>query len=109
MAELVTTENARVPVRSLTPFRLAICLTVLLLAGVTILIVAETVRRRASARAAIFTAALAATDISLLLTSTFDWGPVVIQNFLLAAALYCILCRGKTVPGLSLAAFALGL
>lgn len=87
----------------------AVRLPMLLLAGITILILAETLRRRASVRAGIFTAALAATDVSFLLASTFDWGPVVIQNFLLAVALHCILCRRQRVAGLSSAAFALGL
>ena len=91
------------------PGAYAVRLPMLLLAGMTILILAETVRRRASVRAAIFTAVVAATDIGFLLTSTFDWGPVVIQNFLLAVALYYILARRQTVGGVSLAAFALGL
>lgn len=91
------------------PGAYAVRLPMLLLAALTILILAETIRRRASVRVAIFTAALTATDISFLFTSTFDWGPVVVQNFLLAAALYCILLRRKTLPGISLAAFVLGL
>src|SRR4051812_4395697 len=84
-------------------------LPVLILATFTVFLVAETVRRRGSRQAAIFTGALLATDINFLLGSTFDWGPVVIQNFLLSLALYLILVRRKTIFGFPLAAFALGL
>ncbi|MFL6447488.1 MAG: hypothetical protein ACJ746_07335 [Bryobacteraceae bacterium] len=84
-------------------------LPVLVVASLTVFLVAETVRRRSSVRAAVFTGALLATDISFLLCSTFDCGPVVIQNFLLSAALYLILVHRETIFGLPLAAFALGL
>jgi hypothetical protein len=84
-------------------------LPTLVLASLTVVLVGETVRRRGSSRAALFTVALLATDISFLLCSTFDWGPVVIQNFLLASSLYLILVRRATAFGLPLAAFALGL
>src|SRR3954451_6365642 len=50
---------------------------VLFLASLTVLLVAETVRKRGSSRAGVFTGALLATDITFLLCSTFDWGPVV--------------------------------
>jgi hypothetical protein len=82
---------------------------VVLLATLTVFVVAETVRWRASSRAAIFTGALLATDVSFLLCSTFDWGPVVLQNVLLSFSLYLALVRRATVVGISLAAFSLGL
>jgi uncharacterized membrane-anchored protein YitT (DUF2179 family) len=43
------------------------------------------------------------------LCSTFDWGPVVIQNFLLAVALYLLLVQRATVFGVLVTGFALGL
>lgn len=82
---------------------------VLILATLTILLVSETIRQRATARAAVFTGALLATDITFLLCSTFDWGPVVIQNFLLSAALYLLLVQRAKIFGYPLAAFTLGL
>ncbi len=87
----------------------AIRLPMLILSSLTVLLVAETVRRRTTVGAAVFTALLLATDINFLLCSTFDWGPVAVQNFLLSVAVYCILVHRKTVFGLSCAAFALGL
>ena len=56
-----------------------------------------------------FTCALLATDLNFLLASVFDWGPVVLQNFLLAAALYFALVYSKKTIGIFIAAFACGL
>ncbi len=84
-------------------------LPVLVMASMTIFLVADTVRRAGSVRAGIFTGALLASDVSFLLAETFDWGPVAVQNLLLSIALYCLLAKRKTALGLPIAAFALGL
>lgn len=67
-------------------------LPVVLLCGITIFLfyrLAEIVQSR---RAAVTAAFLLATDPLFLMTGTFDWGPVVIEHFLLVTGCYA-LCR----------------
>jgi 4-amino-4-deoxy-L-arabinose transferase-like glycosyltransferase len=59
----------------------------LLLAGVTIVLIYRLLREIAGNRAGLFGAWLLATDVTFLVTATFDWGPVVIQNLLLVLGL----------------------
>jgi hypothetical protein len=63
------------------------------------------------ARAALAAAALLATDVTFLLTTCFDWGPVALQHFLLLAALLLLLRFSRTASLACLAGgfFLLGL
>ncbi len=48
-------------------------------------------RRAAGQRAALFGAALLATDVTFLLTTTFDWGPVAFQHLLFLGGMVLVL------------------
>lgn len=86
-------------------------LPVLLLAAITVVLImrlAYLIRGRA---AAIVTGTLLATDASYLLTSVFDWGPVVLQHFLsvLSATLVIRFFQTRRDSLLALAALCAGL
>ena len=69
----------------------AVRLPMLLLAAVTILLAGRLLRRIQGRTAAMAVIVLLSTDVVFLVTSVFDWGPVVLQNFLLVTALLCAL------------------
>lgn len=69
-----------------TPTLWSIRLPMLILGAATVALTARLIGHLHSARAAWFAAALLATDPVLVLTTTFDWGPVALQHFLLVAA-----------------------
>jgi hypothetical protein len=83
----------------------------LVLAFFTILLAARLSYQCAGRVAALVTIALLATDESFLLTSVFDWGPVVLQNLLWVLLLLSILSWYRTHKDwlLFLAGIALGL
>src|SRR4029077_2939643 len=60
----------------------------ILMGGATILLFCALLHRIHGRRAAWVGGILLATDTSFLLTTTFDWGPVVLQHLLLVAALF---------------------
>jgi 4-amino-4-deoxy-L-arabinose transferase-like glycosyltransferase len=63
----------------------------LLLAAITILMTGKLLRRIQGRTAGVIVVVLLSTDVVFLLTSVFDWGPVVLQNFLLVSCLLCAL------------------
>jgi hypothetical protein len=65
----------------------AIRLPMLLLAAVTSGLAGRLMWRISGATAAVCMVCILGTDSSILLTGTFDWGPVVLQNCLLVSAL----------------------
>jgi 4-amino-4-deoxy-L-arabinose transferase-like glycosyltransferase len=69
------------------PSALAIRLPVLLVGAATVLVFLRLMLRAGGPAAAGFGALLLATDPVYILTTTFDWGPVALQNFLLVLAL----------------------
>ncbi len=71
--------------QSLSPSVYLLRVPVLLLGAVTIYLFSIFVRRTCGNRGALIAAALLATDSTYLLTSCFDWGPVVFQHFLLVS------------------------
>jgi hypothetical protein len=71
-------------------------LPALILAAVTILLLAWLAWEIAGWTAAVAIGWLLATDAVFLLTAVFDWGPVVLQNLLLAAALLLFYYWGRT-------------
>lgn len=83
----------------------------LLLAAFTILLSWRLLERIHSRRAAWVGSLLLATDTMYLLTSVFDWGPVVLQHLLMVAAmLLAVRWYQQDAPGsLAAAAFCCGL
>lgn len=83
---------------------------VVLLGGMAVSLIFVLLRQTAGLRTAIAAAALLATDPMLILTSCFDWGPVVLQHFLQAAAmlLFVYFARTGSNPLLFAASFLLG-
>lgn len=73
------------------PSVLAVRLPMLLLGGLTILLTGNLLRRIQGKTAAAIAVVLLSTDVVFLVTAVFDWGPVVIQNFLLVLGLLCLL------------------
>jgi hypothetical protein len=69
----------------------AIRLPMLLLAAFTIGLTGRLLWMIAGERAAVCVICLLSTDSSILLTAAFDWGPVVLQNFLLVCVLLLLL------------------
>ncbi len=62
-------------------------LPMVLIGAATVWMFSELVRRTCGPRTALVAAALLATDVTYVLTTTFDWGPVALQHlFLLAGA-----------------------
>ncbi|MFL6463668.1 MAG: ArnT family glycosyltransferase [Bryobacteraceae bacterium] len=82
---------------------------VVILASITIFLLGVITRHLASSRAAIFACAVLISDLNFFMVSVFDWGPVVIQNLLLAIGLYLILVQRKKPLAIPLAAFIFGL
>jgi hypothetical protein len=71
-----------------------------------IVLFAALLERLAGWRAAIIGAVLLATDPVFLLTTAFDWGPVALQQLLLAGALFLLVC-GRPAGGAVLLGLAL--
>jgi 4-amino-4-deoxy-L-arabinose transferase-like glycosyltransferase len=88
-------------------------LPMLLLGCGTVILFARLLQRVHGVRAAWIGALLLAADPSFLLTTTFDWGPVAIQQFLLTAAVALLVAfhqeDGKRQWRWALAWFLLGL
>jgi 4-amino-4-deoxy-L-arabinose transferase-like glycosyltransferase len=64
------------------PNAYAVRLPVVILGAVTIVLFFKLAERMAGSRAALLGSLLLATDASFLLTNTYDWGPVALQQFL---------------------------
>jgi len=86
-------------------------LPALLLGALSVWLFFLMARRLAGSAAALAATALLATDACYLLTSVFDWGPVVLQHLCLAAALYALVrfSEGRQARWLSAGAFFAGL
>lgn len=84
---------------------------VVLMCALTIWICGKLLTRVAGAAAGLCCAALLATDPSFLLTSVFDWGPVVLQHLCTAATLFLFLRfhRTRSLAALFAAFLFLGL
>lgn len=93
------------------PSAWSIRLPMVLLGAGTILLFARLMERLYGRQAAWVAVALLATDTSLVLTTTFDWGPVAIQHFLFVLAAWWLVRFAEEDRWwlLALAAFALGL
>ncbi len=65
---------------------------VILAGGFTIWLFALLLRRLSGDRAAVIGLALLCTDTSFLLTTCFDWGPVVLQHLLAVSGILCVVC-----------------
>jgi len=65
---------------------------VILAGGLTIWLFSLLLRRLSGDRAAVIGLALLCTDTSFLLTTCFDWGPVVLQHLLAVSGILCIVC-----------------
>ncbi len=89
----------------------AIRLPTLLLAATTVCIFSRTLQILHGSRAASIGGLLLATDSAFILTSTFDWGPVVLQHLLVCSGILAILRFHFTVKlrYLALASFCFGL
>jgi hypothetical protein len=72
------------------PSKESLRLPTLLLATGTIIIGGVLVRRIAGKAAGILLVWLLATDVTFLFTAVFDWGPVVLQNLLLAGGIFFV-------------------
>lgn len=92
-----------------TPDLFSVRLPAFVLASITVFLLGAVIQRLASSRAAIFACAILVSDLDFLLASVFDWGPVVVQNFLLATGLYLIVVQRKRPFAIPLAAFVCGL
>ena len=95
----------------LTPSAASVRVPVILATAATVFLFARLLRRIAGERAALVGCALLATDTTFLLTSCYDWGPVVLQHFLLVAGLLAILefYHTRSLRRLALAGFLFGL
>ncbi len=84
---------------------------VLLLGAISVWLLFRFAKRTAGERAAVAAAALLATDVTYVLTTTFDWGPVAIQHVLLLGGALALLRFHVTNHwrDLALGCFALGL
>lgn len=89
----------------------ALRLPALLLGALSVWLFFLLARRLAGAGAALAATALLATDACYLLTSVFDWGPVVIQHLCLTAAFYALVrfAEGRQARWLFAGAFCAGL
>lgn len=70
--------------------------------AVAIVLLAAMLGRVAGRRAAVVGAVLLAADPMFLLTATLDWGPVALQQLLLAAALLFLVQRRSTLGAIAL-------
>ncbi len=95
----------------LTPSAVSVRVPVILAAAATVFLFAGLLRRIAGRRAAILGCVLLATDTNFLLTSCYDWGPVVLQHLLLVAGLLATLefYHTRRLGRLGLAGFLFGL
>jgi hypothetical protein len=84
---------------------------VLLLSAATVILLFYLAKRIHSERAAIFAVLLLATDSSYILTSVFDWGPVVLQHLILLCSIAFLwrFAQGNRPLDLGLGSFFLGL
>lgn len=73
------------------PSYVSVRLPVLLLGGLTVWLVIRLLESMHGRRAARIGGLLLATDTTFVLTTCFDWGPVALQHFLLAAGLLLVL------------------
>ena len=89
------------------PSTLSIRIPAILLGCATVWMLWRVLLRLHSGAAAFIGCALLATDTSFLLTTTFDWGPVALQHFLLIASVILALRWLQQGSSLSLAASAL--
>jgi 4-amino-4-deoxy-L-arabinose transferase-like glycosyltransferase len=64
---------------------------VILLGGITIWLFSLLLKRIAGYRTAIVGAVLLSTDTLFLITTCYDWGPVVLQHLLLVSGVLCLL------------------
>jgi hypothetical protein len=62
----------------------------LVLAAITLVILGRLLLKISGRIAALFIVWMLGTDVTFLVTSVYDWGPVVLQNLLLACGLLCI-------------------
>jgi 4-amino-4-deoxy-L-arabinose transferase-like glycosyltransferase len=74
------------------PSPTSVRLPVILAGALTIWLFSILLRRLFGGRAAVIGLALLCTDTSFLLTTCFDWGPVVLQHLLAVSAILCIVC-----------------
>lgn len=73
------------------PSAASVRVPVLLFGAATVWLLFVTLRRSAGARAALAGCILLATDVTVLLTTCLDWGPVALQHLLLWGALALLL------------------
>lgn len=93
-------------IRSISPGPLPFRLPMILAGALTIFLFFRATAATLGTEVAMFAAALLATDASLLMTNTFDWGPVALEHLLLVAG--CLLyLRGR--PGWASFLFGLAL
>jgi hypothetical protein len=71
-------------------------LPVLLIGVVTLWMFAELVRRSTGPRTALVATALLATDVTFILTTCFDWGPVALQHLLLLSGILALFAFYRT-------------
>lgn len=82
----------------------------ILLGALTIWLVFSTIRTIAGGPAAIGSAALLSTDAMFVLTTRWDWGPVVVQHLCLVMGVWLLVrfVRDRRRPNLALAFFVFG-
>lgn len=95
------------------PSTVSVRLPVILLGAWTVWLLFRLLEETVNRRAAWIGALLLATDATFLLTTTFDWGPVALQHWLLLAGLLLLVRFSRTVRAGALAGaffcFGLGL
>jgi 4-amino-4-deoxy-L-arabinose transferase-like glycosyltransferase len=74
------------------PSAASVRIPAILAGGLTIWLFSLLLRRLSGNRAAVIGLALLCTDTSFLLTTCFDWGPVVLQHLLAVSGILCIVC-----------------
>jgi 4-amino-4-deoxy-L-arabinose transferase-like glycosyltransferase len=88
------------------PSAASIRLPVILAGALTIALFSSLLRRIGGTRAAAIGLVLLSTDTSFLLTTCFDWGPVVLQHLLLVSGVLCLFrFRQENRPGFLAAGF----
>ena len=93
------------------PTAASIRVPAILMGALTVLLFGALLQRVHGSRAAWVGSLLLATDVTFLLTTVHDWGPVVLQHLFLAAVLLLAVRWFQTSSGASLigAAFCCGL